>query len=59
MSSTIRINIDDRDAGKSLKYFTSLSLEEIRRDRKGIYRAPEQRVAFKIPAKETALVHLD
>lgn len=52
------INTDDRDVIKFLKYFTFLSLEDIEQIEQDFLKAPEERLAQKILAKEmTVLVH--
>lgn len=52
------INTDDRDAVKFLKYFTFLSLDEIKAIEVEFTASPEQRTAQKVLAKEvTMLVH--
>src|SRR4051812_29445326 len=52
------INVDDRDAGKYLRYFTLLSREEIESLDKRIASVPEKREAQQILARDvTARVH--
>lgn len=52
------INVDDRDVVKLLKYYTFLSLEEIKSLEKATQLKPETREAQKVLAKElTSLVH--
>ncbi len=52
------LNVDDRDAIKFLKYYTSLSLKEIENLEKSLEASPEKREAQKILAGEiTAFVH--
>ncbi len=52
------LNTDDRDVIKYLKFFTFISIEEIRSLEEKVSAAPEKREAQRVLAKEmTALVH--
>lgn len=52
------VNVDDRDVIKFLKYFSFLSLEEIKNLEEAVSSQPEKRQAQKVLAKElTSLVH--